>query len=224
MLIVSREDKWDYLAAHSPHLYLLLVTIFTSLMEGGCHCCDWMRIWLLIMIYEVLKWLFKWVEEVLVPSWIHKHKCILLSQECFSACDISLLLDSKDVLQRRRKYGGSLLPQQQCHVYVFVAVWLLAMSSYWWCDSKLCLQTCVWLSASFKYVSMVDECALIAKVSFHIADGDVKAFCANSEHKTGSAAFYLPFPVLYLSVWKAALFSGKTDSLKHFNLKESKAF
>lgn len=152
--------------SHSPHLYLLLVTIFTSLMEGGCHCCDWMRIWLLIMIYEVLKWLFKWVEEVLVPSWIHKHKCILLSQECFSACDISLLLDSKDVLQRRRKYGGSLLPQQQCHVYVFVAVWLLAMSSYWWCDSKLCLQTCVWLSASFKYVSVVDECALIAKVSF----------------------------------------------------------
>lgn len=105
MLILSREDKWDHPTAHSPHLHLLLVTIFTPLMEGGCHCCGWIRIWLLTMIYEVLKWIFKWVEKVLVPSWNHKHKCSLLPQKCFSACNISLLLDSKDVfLQRGRRF------------------------------------------------------------------------------------------------------------------------
>lgn len=147
MLILSREDKWDHPAAHSPHLHLLLVTIFTSLMEGGCRCCGWMRIWLLTMIYEVLKWIFKWVEEVLVPSWNHKHKCSLLPQKCFSACDISLLLDSKDVFIPTKK---KISPDSVVSA-AFVAVWLLPMSSCWWCDSKLCLQTCVWLIlVSFK--------------------------------------------------------------------------
>lgn len=138
MLILSREDKWDHPTAHSPHLHLLLVTIFTSLMEGGCHCCGWIRIWLLTMIYEVLKWIFKWVEKVLVPSWNHKHKCSLLPQKCFSACNISLLLDSKDVFipTKRKKISPDSVISA-----AFVAVLLLPMCSCWWCDSKLCPQT-----------------------------------------------------------------------------------
>lgn len=109
-----------------------------------------------------------------------------------------------------------------------VSTWLLAMSSCWWCDSKLRLQTCVWLIVvSFKYVSIIDECALKAKVSLaQVFSYNLRKFCANSEQKTGSVrslSFYLSFPLIYLLVWKAALFSGKNwqPEIFHFKSKQS---